>query len=210
MNIELNGPNYKPQSDIIENICIFFHGWGSNGDDLIELSPILSKYFPKMLFLEPHAPEACDMNPVGRQWFNIMDREAGIDGPIGSIENYIKKIKIAYNIKNEKIFLFGFSQGAMVALHYGLREIEKYAGILAFSGSLISPSRLGEINNKTPILLVHGKMDEVVPFDEMQKASKKLKEFDLNVETFTIQTLGHGIDNSGSEMAIKFMKKNYN
>ena len=47
MNIELNGPNYKPQSDIIENICIFFHGWGSNGDDLIELSPILSKYFPK-------------------------------------------------------------------------------------------------------------------------------------------------------------------
>ena len=50
MNIELNGPNYKPQSDIIENICIFFHGWGSNGDDLIELSPILSKYFPKMLF----------------------------------------------------------------------------------------------------------------------------------------------------------------
>ena len=53
-------------------------------------------------------------------------------------------------------------------------------------------------------------MDEVVPFDEMQKASEKLKEFDLNVETFTIQTLGHGIDNSGIEMAIKFMKKNYN
>ena len=77
------------------------------------------------------------MNPVGRQWFSIMDREAGIDGPIGSIEDYIKKIKIAYNIKNEKIFLFGFSQGAMIALHYGLRETEKYAGILAFSGSLI-------------------------------------------------------------------------
>ena len=210
MNIELNGPKYKPQSDIIENICIFFHGWGSNGDDLIELSPILSKYFPRMLFLAPNAPEACEMNPVGRQWFNIMDREAGIDGPIGSIEDYIKKIKIAYNIKNEKIFLFGFSQGAMMALHYGLREVEKYAGILAFSGSLVSPSRLGEIKNKTPILLVHGKMDEVVPFDEMQKASEKLKEFDLNVETFTIQTLGHGIDNSGIEMAIKFMKKNYN
>ena len=97
-----------------------------------------------------------------------------------------------------------------MALHYGLREIEKYAGILAFSGSLVSPSRLGEIKNKTPILLVHGKMDEVVPFDEMQKASEKLKEFDLNVETFPIPTVGHGIDNSGIEMAIKFMKKNYN
>ena len=97
-----------------------------------------------------------------------------------------------------------------MALHYGLREIEKYAGILAFSGSLVSPSRLGEIKNKTPILLVHGKMDEVVPFDEMQKASEKLKEFDLDVETFSMPTVGHGIDNSGVEMAIKFMKKNYN
>ena len=34
--------------------------------------------------------------------------------------------------------------------------------------------------------------------------------FNLNVETYTIQKLGDGIDNSGIEMAIKFMKKNYN
>ena len=35
-------------------------------------------------------------------------------------------------------------------------------------------------------------------------------EFDLDVETFSMPTVGHGIDNSGVEMAIKFMKKNYN
>ena len=66
-----------------------------------------------------------------------------------NIKNYIKKLKIDYSLTNTKIFLFGFSQGAMIALHYGLRDEESFGGILAFSGSLISPDRLSEIKNKS-------------------------------------------------------------
>ena len=121
------------------------------------------------LFVSPNAPEPCTANPSGRQWFDIMEREEGIDKPIGSIRNYISNLKKAYSIKNNKIFLFGFSQGAMIALHYGLRETENFGGILAFSGSLISPQRSSEVKNKTDVLLVHGELDEVVPFQEMQK-----------------------------------------
>ena len=82
MTIELKGPIFKPQNGNIEKICVFFHGWGSNGDDLIGLAPIISKHLPEMLFASPNAPELCDLNPLGRQWFDIVDREKGIDAPV--------------------------------------------------------------------------------------------------------------------------------
>ena len=162
------------------------------------------------LFVSPNAPEPCTANPSGRQWFDIMEREEGIDKPIGSIRNYISNLKKAYSIKNNKIFLFGFSQGAMIALHYGLRETENFGGILAFSGSLISPQRSSEVKNKTDVLLVHGELDEVVPFQEMQKASLELSNININVEQHSITNLGHGIDNFGISKAIEFIKKKIN
>ena len=108
---------------------------------------------------------------------------------------------------NAKIFLFGFSQGAMIALHYGLRDEESFGGILAFSGSLISPERLSEIKNRTPVMLVHGEIDEVVPFSEMIKASKALEQNGINIEKYSAPNLGHGIDDYGIKRALEFMKK---
>lgn len=210
MTIELIGPTFKPQDKIIESMCVFFHGWGSNGDDLISLAPIMANVLSSTLFVSPNAPEPCTANPSGRQWFDIMEREEGIDKPIGSIRNYISNLKKAYSIKNDKIFLFGFSQGAMIALHYGLRETENFGGILAFSGSLISPQRSSEVKNKTDVLLVHGELDEVVPFQEMQKASLELSNINISVEQYSITNLGHGIDNFGISKATEFIKKKIN
>ncbi len=207
MTIELKGPNFKHQNENIERICIFFHGWGSNGDDLISLAPIMSKYLPEMLFVSPNAPEVCDMNPNGRQWFDIVDREKGIDNPIPSIDSFVRKIKLEYAVNNSQIFLFGFSQGAMIAIHYGLRAKENFAGILAYSGSLVSPHRLSEIKNKTPIMIIHGESDDVVPFSEMKKASLALEKYNLNVEKYSVPNLGHGIDDFGIKKALDFMKR---
>ena len=107
------------------------------------------------------------------------------------------------SLTNTKIFLFGFSQGAMIALHYGLRDEESFGGILAFSGSLISPERLSEIKNKTPVMLVHGEIDEVVPFSEMIKASKALEQNGINIEKYSVPNLGHGIDDFGINRALE-------
>ena len=55
MTIELIGPTFKPQDKIIESI-VFFHGWGSNGDDLISLAPIMANVLSSTLFVSPNAP----------------------------------------------------------------------------------------------------------------------------------------------------------
>ena len=53
MTIELIGPTFKPQDKIIESMCVFFHGWGSNGDDLISLAPIMANVLSSTLFVSP-------------------------------------------------------------------------------------------------------------------------------------------------------------
>ena len=68
MTIELIGPTFKPQDKIIESMCVFFHGWGSNGDDLISLAPIMANVLSSTLFVSPNAPETCTANPSGRQF----------------------------------------------------------------------------------------------------------------------------------------------
>ena len=105
MTIELIGPTFKPQDKIIESMCVFFHGWGSNGDDLISLAPIMANVLSSTLFVSPNAPEPCTANPSGRQWFDIMEREEGIDKPIGSIRNYISNLKKTYSIKYPSLTL---------------------------------------------------------------------------------------------------------
>ena len=42
----ITGPSLKPKDKEAKMLVIFFHGWGSNGDDLIQLAPFFAKDFP--------------------------------------------------------------------------------------------------------------------------------------------------------------------
>ena len=86
-------------------------------------------------------------------------------------ENVIK----INNILESRVFLFGFSQGAMMSMHVGLRREKSIGGISSFSGALIFPEDLDKIKNRTPILMIHGEDDDVVPFKEMDKGYNHLK-----------------------------------
>ena len=71
-NILINGPNLHPKSGTVKQLIVFLHGWGSNGDDLIQLSPFFANEFSDTLFLSPNGPEECPQNPFGgRQWFGL-------------------------------------------------------------------------------------------------------------------------------------------
>ena len=70
--ILITGPSLKPLKKEAEILIIFFHGWGSNGDDLIQLAPLFAKHIPSAYFLSPNGPEECPQNPFGgKQWFGL-------------------------------------------------------------------------------------------------------------------------------------------
>jgi phospholipase/carboxylesterase len=70
-------------------------------------------------------------------------------------------------VPSERIVLAGFSQGAAMALHVGLRHPRRLAGIMALSGYLLLEDTLldehSDANNDTPLFCGHGRGDDVVP-----------------------------------------------
>jgi phospholipase/carboxylesterase len=157
---------------------IWLHGLGADGNDFVPVVPELGlPAVHGIRFLFPHAP----IRPVTlnngypmRAWYDIvgLSRTGPQDTP--GIRESARRIdsliadEIAAGIPSERIVLAGFSQGCAMALHTGLRFPARLGGIIGLSGYLpVESTLVGEAavaNLATPLLLVHGTMDPVVPY----------------------------------------------
>ena len=64
---ELNGPRLEPRSGQVKRLVVFLHGYGADGNDLIDIGRAWEPLLPDTAFVSPHAPEPCGQAPVGRQ-----------------------------------------------------------------------------------------------------------------------------------------------
>lgn len=108
----------------------------------------------------------------------------------------------------EQVVLFGFSQGTMMALHVAPRREDEVAGIVAFSGRLLSPETLADEAVVRPaVLLVHGDEDDVVPPQSLPQAAEALQEAGWqDVYAHIMKGTGHGIAPDGLSVALAFMR----
>ncbi|MDE2517515.1 MAG: phospholipase [Rhodospirillales bacterium] len=213
---ELDGPRVKPASGgAARQLVVLCHGVGADGFDLIDLAGVFARALPDAAFAAPHAPFAYDQHPEGggRQWFSIADRTpavmaAGIRTATPLLDRFIDAELARLALPGTALALFGFSQGAMMALFAGLRRRVAPAAILAFSGALLAPETLAaERANTAPVLLVHGQDDDVVPPARSRDAEAALLAAKLPVESFFIDGLGHGIDEAGLAVASLFLQR---
>lgn len=208
----LNGPAMLPASGgRAKQLVVLLHGLGADGNDLISLGPQIAKVLPDAAIISPNAPEPCDMSPMGYQWFSLQDRShdamlAGVEGAAPKLNGFLDEVLDYLNLTEEDVFLIGFSQGTMMALHVGVRRKIPLAGIVGFSGALVGGDRLpDEIVTKPPVILIHGDADEVVPFQAMLMAADALKTAGVNAEAIRRPGLGHGIDPQGMLVALRFL-----
>lgn len=196
-----------------KSAVIFLHGVGSNGQDLIALAPPLAEALPDTAFVSPDAPFAYDAAPMAEayQWFSLQNRnpDAMLEGARNAqaaLDSFIDEIMRKYEITADKLALFGFSQGTMMALFAAPRRKDKLVGIVGCSGALLAPDLLAdEAINKPDICLIHGEADDIVPFERMAQAEDKLKENGFSVESHARPYLPHSIDMQGVEFAKKFL-----
>lgn len=213
----LSGPELRP--DAPTHAIVFLHGYGADGEDLIELAYPLMQLLPpklqgKIAFFSPHAPHETVMG-MGRQWFsdnNFTFRDKpGIEHAKELLENYlVDYIGGEIGVPMDKIALVGFSQGTMTALFAAPRFKGGLAGVVGFSGLLQWAEDLEEGQfNKMPMLLVHGADDDVVPADKTPEAAQKLAELGFDVESHILPHLAHGINPEGLTLAAEFITKNF-
>ena len=193
-----------------DSAVVLLHGWGADGADLMDLAPMLGETLPNTVFVAPDGPSACSANPMGRQWFDLSGTEidAGPDEAQPALQELVGHLNSAHGIDPSKVVIAGFSQGGMMALHLGLRQTPALAGVISFSGALLAPEKVeAETQSRPPVLLVHGRDDQVVPFQAMAIAEAMLKTNDVEVTSVPRDGLGHGIDGEGMSAALAFIQR---
>ena len=195
-----------------KQLVIILHGWGADGYNLIDLADLFARALPDAHFIAPNAPFVCEANPYGFQWFSLLDRQpqhmlAGANKAADLLNEFIDEQLKELSLDNSKLALVGFSQGTMTALHVALRRTPQIAAVAGFSGALVGAEVLAkEITARPPICLIHGDMDEVVPYASLAHATAALKQHGCSVEPHTRPFLGHSIDMEGMAIVAEFLK----
>lgn len=210
--LRLDGPRIMPRDGGgADQVVILLHGVGADGNDLIGLAPYLETELPRAVFIAPNAPFAYDMAPFGFQWFSLRNlnadtRLSGVQEAAPALDAFIDEQLSAYRLKSDRLVLLGFSQGAMMALHVGLRRQPSIAGIVSHSGMLVGAHLLAkEIKARPPVLLTHGALDDVLPVQALPAAEATLGALAIPVEAHIIPGLGHGIDLSAIDFTRRFL-----
>lgn len=175
---------------------IWLHGLGADGHDFEPIVPELEwPSAPAVRFVFPHAPYrpvTLNGGATMRAWYDIAIGARGLDqneGHIRESEQHLRGLieaEVARGIEPGRIVLAGFSQGAAMALHTGLRYPQSLAGIMALSMPIPLadkiPSEWNRGNVHMPVFLAHGTADPIVPFAVGEHARQLLGELGVNAE----------------------------
>ncbi|HYF55868.1 MAG TPA: phospholipase [Salinarimonas sp.] len=205
MTPRIDGPRLAPRSGRARQLVVILHGYGADGNDLIELGRQWQALLPDAAFVAPHAPDLLPGTPMGRQWFPLTFRDPherwrGVNAAAPALGAFLDAELARHGLGPDRLALVGFSQGAMMALHIGLRRTPAIAGIVALSGLLVleegkGPDSLkGQARAKPPVLLVHGDGDDVIPVDALFLGLDSLAAAEIPCQWHISMGVGHGVD----------------
>jgi phospholipase/carboxylesterase len=131
---------------------------------------------------------------------------AGVALGAAALLGFVEAELARLGLPPEQVALMGFSQGAMVSLHAGLRRAVPPRAILAYAGALLDPA-LPALAAPPPVLLVHGDQDDVVPHAASVRAAQALRAAGVAVELLTVPRLGHQLDDTGLSAGALFLQR---
>ena len=179
-------------------LLLLLHGVGSNEEDLFALAPYLDNRF---LVVSARAPVALDYGGYG--WFRIDFTPRGMVADVeqakrslGMLPGFVEELVDIYGADVGRVYLCGFSQGAMMSLALLLTRPEMLAGVVAMSGRLpvqvleLEPDR--EALTDKPVLVTHGLHDPVLTVEQGRAARDYLSALPVEL-TYREYPMGHEV-----------------
>ncbi len=179
-------------------LLLLLHGIGSNEHDLYGLAPFLDRRF---LIISARAPNT--LEPGSYAWF---EADFTPQGPIINPEQaeasrktlitFLHEAATAYDTDPKRVYLMGFSQGAIMSASVALTRPELVAGAVLMSGRILPEIQPQIASNEElaglPILVVHGTADMVLPISHGRANRQLLSSLPVEL-TYHEYPMGHEV-----------------
>lgn len=182
-------------------LIILLHGYGSNEKDLFELK----NYLPKE-YIVVAARATYTLGGDSYQWFSkelVNGKYSGnaeqLTHSRNTLVKFIDQLTNKYQADKGRVYVMGFSQGAMMSYEVGLANPQKVKGIGILSG--VMPESLKPLIskdkslNKLRIFVAHGTSDKILLYEDGLRAVNYLKSIGLQPEFLSYKDMGHTITN---------------
>lgn len=190
-----------------ESAIFFLHGYGANSGPMRDfVDNHLSSLLPtdcEKVFLDGFI----ELEPNSRAWFDLDWYYPGLDlnnlppdivtrvseqfwDALDMGKKKIMEKSTRIGVPLDKVCLFGFSQGAMMAL--GLCSRMSLGGVISYAGVYLNVKEKDPLLTRK-IMLVHGDQDDVVPFNFLGTVQSELRKRGVEPTIHADSGSGHSI-----------------
>ncbi|MBC7805003.1 MAG: alpha/beta fold hydrolase [Akkermansiaceae bacterium] len=202
-------PRIAPPDGGKPPLLILLHGVGSHERDLFGLANELDGRF---FVVSVRAPLP---HGGGFGWYPV---DFTPNGPVADeakartsrdlLQTFIGEITQAYGLDSDRVYLAGFSQGAIMSLYLALHSPELVAGVAAMSGRLIEATLSERAEDARlaglPILAVHGVYDRVLTIAEGRRIQAELSRLPVEL-TYHEYEMAHEVSRESLGAVASFL-----
>jgi phospholipase/carboxylesterase len=172
---------------------LLLHGRGADELDLLGLGPELD---PRFFIVSARAPYAW---MGGYRWYELegpgREDAASFGHSLGVLQGFVEELTAAYPVHPTRLFLLGFSQGAVMANALTLSAPQRVAGAVLLSGfqpNLDSFTVDAEGIKGKPFFVAHGTLDPLLGVELGRTTRQTLSRLGADV-TYREYDMGHQI-----------------
>ncbi|MER3432353.1 MAG: serine esterase [Leptolyngbya sp. ERB_1_1] len=190
----LNAIAIPAKSGSPKGSIVILHGWGANAQDVAFLCSLLE--LPDIQFLIPDAPFQHPYSTQGKMWYDLSNfsfqtdftQQSDLQTSRKALIDWLNSLEQQTGVPLSRTILGGFSQGGAMTLDVGLSL--PLAGLMILSGYQHGALQPG--SKIPPILMVHGRQDQVVPIAAAHRAKANLEKLGLTID-YQEFDMGHEI-----------------
>ncbi len=202
-------PRIAPKDGEKPPLLLLLHGVGSHERDLFGLADALDGRF---FVVSARAPLP---HGGGFGWYPV---DFTANGPVADetraktsralLQTFIGEVTAAYGLDANRVYLTGFSQGAIMSLYLALHSPETVAGVVAMSGRLIEATLIERAEDARlaglPILAVHGTDDRVLTIAEGRRIQTELSRLPVDL-TYHEYDMAHEVSRESLAAVTSFL-----